>query len=406
MLDRVTIRPILPDELEKVARLRAIGFDRDEKEILKKIQNNSRYNFSHIILAEYSGEPVGTTTVFPAQMWLSGVPLDVGAVASVTVLPEFRRNGIAAKMMEFAIMRMFAEGRALSALFPFLHKYYSRFGYGVIGNVHAYRFHTANLTVFEEGHRVRPFQPDDLPMMRVMYKGQLTWHNGWFTRSNARWDDIIAHYPHIMVYEHDDMIEGYYSYELKEDQRGQSELHIKEFFAGDDAAYRGLIGYLAAQNEAEIIEYLAPPDTLFQYALRQPWADEGQNRGWIFNDLCHVTPGLMGRIINLPTALTSRFYTRGKSGERVLQVTDPLIPANEEPLVFRVVDGRAETRPAEGADPQIRLDIGTLSQILCGYIKAIDARRIGLLQASEDTCSWLDQVIVDTPLYVQAGDWF
>jgi len=28
--------------------------------------------------------------------------------------------------------------------------------------------------------QVRPFTPADLPMMRVIYKGQLTWHNGWF----------------------------------------------------------------------------------------------------------------------------------------------------------------------------------------------------------------------------------
>jgi predicted acetyltransferase len=114
----------------------------------------------------------------------------------------------------------------------------------------------------------------------------------------------------------------------------------------------------------------------------------------------------MGRIINLPVALTTRFYARHMSGERVIKATDPLIPTNEEPLKFRLVDGRAETQPVSDDKPQIEADIGTLSQILCGYLSAMDARRLGRLQADEDTCSWLDQAIVDTPLYIQAGDWF
>jgi predicted acetyltransferase len=209
-----------------------------------------------------------------------------------------------------------------------------------------------------------------------------------------------------MVFDDDGFIEGFYVYELKTTERGERVMQIIELFAAEDKAYRGLIGYLAAQNEADVIEYLAPPDTPLRYALRQPYADEAQNRGWIFNDLCHVTPGPVGRIINLPAALTARFYTRGLSGERVLKVSDPLIPNNEEPLVFRLVDGRAETRAADNRDPQIETDIATLTQILCGYLSSVNARRLGRLQADEETCSWLDRAIEDTPLYIQAGDWF
>jgi predicted acetyltransferase len=405
-LDAVTIRPILPDELEAVAYVRAVGFGAETEKVLAVLQNNPRYNFSHVIVAEYEGEIIGSTTIIPAQMWLSGVPVNVGAVSGVTVLPKFRKQGVAARMMEFAIVRMFADGRALSVLFPSSQKYYRQFGYGTIGDLHAYRINPNNLTVSTEGHRVRPFTPDDLRIMRVIYKGQLTWHNGWFTRSNEWWDRIIKRWPKIIVYDNDGMIEGYYSYEVKTAKSGERVLHIKEFFAAEDEAYRGLISYLAVQNEADVIEYLAPPDMPLRHSMHQPREDHAQNRGWIFNDLCHITPGVMGRIINLPSALTTRFYTRGVSGERVLKMTDPLIPTNEEPLVFRLVDGRAETKPADSREPQIETDIVTFSQVLCGYLKATDARRLGRFNASDDTCAWLDKIIVDTPLYIQAGDWF
>ncbi len=405
-IDAVTIRAMAPDELESVAHLRAVGFGGNAERALNHIKNNPRYDNSHIIVAEHEGKIIGTSTIFPAKMWLSGVPLNVGTVSAVTVLPEFQGNGIATKLMQFAVTRMHGEEQALSVLFPFSHKYYSTLGYGTIGDLHVYRIDPNNLTVSAEGHRVRPFTLDDLATIRVLYKGQLTWRNGWFTRSNEWWDKITTQWPNIMVYDDGDMVGGYYSYEMISDQDGRRVLQIKEFFSSEPVALRGLMSYLAAQNEADIIEYLAPPDTPLRHCLRQPVAADAQNRGWIFNDLCHVTPGPVGRIINLPKALTTRFYTRGMSGVRVLKVTDPLLPANEELIAFRLVDGRAETHPAESHEPDIETDIATLTQILCGYMKAMDAYRLGRFKTKEDTASWIDKIIVDTPLYIQAGDWF
>jgi predicted acetyltransferase len=406
MLDPVTIRPILPDELAKIAEVLAVSCGGTPETILAGLTNTPRYNSTHMIMAEYQGEAIGAMTVFPAQMWLSGVPINVGAVTGIAVTPPYRDKGVGAKMMEFSIMRMFAEGRAMSVLFPHSHKFFQRFGYAPAGDLHTYRLNPLNLIIYAEGHNVRPFQPGDLPMMRVMYKGQLTWHNGWFTRSNDWWEKIIQRWPNLMVYDNDGTIEGYYAYEIETDARGVRTLHIKELFAAEDEAYRGLIGYLAAQNDADVIEYLAPPDTPLRHSLRQPKADDAQIRGGTFYDLCHVTSGLMGRIINLPLALTTRFYTRGLSGERVIRVKDPQIPTNEAPILFRLVDGRAETRSADGRVPQIETDISTLTQVICGYISPYDARRLGRLQTDEDTCSWLAKAIVDSPLYIQAGDWF
>ena len=406
MLDSVTVRPILPDELDVVAYVRSIGFGGAEEAALAQLKSDPRYDFSHIILAEYKAEAIGVATIFPVKMWLSGVPVNTGAVMGLTVLPQFRRQGVAARIMEFGIVRMLAEGYALSVLFPYSHKYYRQFGYGTAGDLHVYQITPNNLFVFPEGHKVRPFKPDDLPMMRVMYKGQLTWRNGWFTRSNEWWDKIIERWSDIMVYDNEGMIEGYYAYELKTNDKGQQVIHIKEFFAAQDEAYRGLIGYLAAQNEAEVISYLAPPDTPLRHSMREPKASNAKNHSWIFDDMCHVTAGPMARIINLRAALTARFYSRQMSGERIIKVSDPSIPTNEVSLSFRLVDGRAEVRSAADDQPQLETDIGALSQVLCGYLTAFDARRLGRLQADEDTCSWLDRAIVDSPLYIQAGDWF
>lgn len=404
-LDDVTIRPMQPNELETVAGLRAIGFGGHKEQLLARLKEDPRYNESHIFVADFQGQLVGTATVFPVQMWLSGVPLSTGAVAGVTVKPSFQEQGIAGKIMQTLVGKMQQDGLALSALFPFSHRYYHKFGYGTVSDLHAYLIDPKNLAVSGDAGNVRPFRPDDLPMIRGVYKGQLTWHNGWFTRSNGWWNKIVERWQNIVVFENDDFIDGYFIYLTKTGTNGKRILHIREFFAAEPEAFQGLLAYLSRQD-VDVIEYLAPADTPLRYSLRQPIAVGAVNRHWIFNDLSHITAGPMARIINLATALTTRFYTRGMSGERVLHVADPLIPANEEPIVFRLVDGRAETRPAGEAAPQIETDIATLTQVLCGYLKAADARRLGRLKTDQDTASWLDKIIVDAPLYIPAADWF
>lgn len=405
-IDAVIIRPMITEEVEAVAAVQVAGFGGDAERRVHSLQSNPRHDLSHIIVAEYEGNLIGTATVFPAKMWLSGVPMNLGAVAAVTVLPEFRQQGVGAKIMKFAIIWMYSNGYAMSVLFPFSHKYYRDFGYGTVSDLHVYRFHRDNLDIAPENTgSVRPFSPDDLGMMRVIYKGQSTWHNGWFTRSNDWWNYLVKRWSNIVVFDNDGTIEGYCAYTVVT-RNNERVLSIKEFFASEAVAFRGLMNFLANQNEAEVIEYLAPADTPLHHSLRQPIATDARNHGWIFNDLCYVAPGPMARIINLPKALTTRFYTRGLSGERIIKVTDPLIPSNETPVVFRLVDGRAETRFADDAQPQIEADIVTFTQVLCGYMKAIDAYRLGRFKADEDSCTWLDKIIADAPLYIQQGDWF
>ena len=225
-LDAVTIRPMQPEELDDVANLRIVGFGGEQEQAKTRLQENPRYDFSHIFVADYKGQLVGTATIFPAKMWLSGVPLSVGAVAGVAVLPEFRNNGVAAKLMNFSILNMHAQGHALSALYPFSHSYYHRFNYAAISDLHVYRISPGNIAVTGNVENVRPFVPDDLPMLRATYKGQLTWHNGWFTRSNEWWDKIVERWLNFMVFDNDGWIEGYFSYFYSTDKEGNKIMAI------------------------------------------------------------------------------------------------------------------------------------------------------------------------------------
>ncbi|MDM8528493.1 GNAT family N-acetyltransferase [Anaerolineales bacterium HSG24] len=413
MSDLITVRSlaISKADFESFAHVQSVCFGVEEKEAYNTLMDNPRYNTSHVIAAEINGKVIGVAIMFPAKLWLSGVPIDIGAIARLGVLPDYRNQGVASQMMETLVKKAAEKEYAFASLFPASPQYYQKFGFGVVGDLHVYQLSPKNIMDFEEKEMVRNFEESDLSTMRAMYKGQMTWHNGWLSRSDEWWNKIINKWPKIVVFDNDGEIDGYLAYETVTNEEGQTVLKVKEFFAAEGEAFRGLIGYMSSKTDVDVIEYLAPPDTPLKHSLNQPRTideiDRGSGYGFNFYDLSHVTTGPMARITTLHIALTKRFYARHMQGQRIIKLTDPFIPENETTIIFRLVDGRAESKIATpNKAPQIETDVRIFTQILSGYLPAIDAQRLGLLKANEDTCSWLDKAVADSPLYIPSGDWF
>lgn len=408
MSETITVRPITPADFDDVARIKVAGFGGDEARQRANLEDNPRYNYTHVVAAELAGEMVGVATAFPAQMWLSGVPVQAGAVAGVTTLAQFRGRGAATQMMQALLERMRQEKTPLSILYPFSHAFYRRLGYGTASLVHVYRVAPGNLPPFPEAAAVRPFSAEDLPAVRSLYRGQLSWFDGRLARTNAWWEAIMARAVErneVQVVYDADGIHGYLRYSVREQAGGARELVISEMFSRDDAAYRGLWGYLAGQT-ARLIHYYAPPDEPLYQLLADPLAVDAANRGWVFNDVYTVTPGFMLRLVHLAEALTARFYPSDMLGEVVLKIDDPQLPANAEPVALRLVDGRPETAPAGDRQPQIESDIVTFSQVYCGFLTPTEAHRLRRLQAGDDALAWLSKAMATQPLFIHGGDWF
>jgi predicted acetyltransferase len=408
MSESVTVRPISQDDLDDVTRLKVIGFGGDADRIRADLESNPRFDLSHVVVAEIEATVVGVATAFPTQLWLSGVPVPAGAVAGVTTQPQYRRRGVAAQMMQFLLERMRRQGLAISILYPFSHAYYRKLGYGTASLVHTYRIAPANLPRFDETQAVRPFGADDLPAVRSLYRAQLSWYDGRLTRNSAWWNAILERAKdrdEIQVVYDSNGVEGYLRYRYRPHGGGSQILALTEIFTSSDAAYRGLWGYLAGQS-VELIEYHAPPDAPLYQLLANPIGVDAQHNGWVFNEVYSASPALMLRVLDVAEALMARFYPSDMLGEVVIQVDDRQLPANCERISLRLVDGRPETAPAGDLEPDLRTDIGTLSQIYCGFLSPTDAHRLKRLTANEETLIWLSKAMMVQPLFIQAGDWF
>lgn len=408
METKITVRPFTPHDLDTIAHLDAIGFGLDEAEVRAHRQADLRGSNKSLVLAEIGGEAVGCANGFPTQMWLSGVPLPLGAVAGVTTHPDYRGRGVCTAMMDYLLNRMYHDGLALSALFPADHRIYHRYGYASVATWHYYTLKPEYLYTFPEGDYVRPFQLADLPAIRSIYRGgQLSLADGRLTRSATDWEKRHLSQANraapnaVAVYDHGG-VEGYLRYSIDDDLV----LRVAEIVVAGEAAWRGLWSYLAQLPHIAAIDYLAPADEPVYRLCRLPVNPPLRRFGFSFTPLYQAVSGFMARIVNLPEALTARFYPHNMMGNRVLKIHDPQLPANEALLKFRIVDGRPEVKPVEGETPQIETDIATFSQIFCGYLSPAEANRLGQLQADEETVDWLGRAMEAKPLFIQRGDWF
>jgi len=409
MTTDIQIRQATLSDVDDIARLRSIGFGNDEATVKAHVLDNPRYNLGHIIIANIGDEVVGTACAFPVDMWLGGVPLSNAAIASITTHPKHRSQGVANAMMLDLLHRAADEGFAISTLFPSSYALYYRYGYGAAATWHSYSIDPLNLPFFSEIENVRAFEDNDLTAVQSLYRGtQLIQNDGRLYRSPLVWRKLVAgmaeHPRRRMVVYDDDGIEGYVCYQID----GQGSFRVREIVFHTDAAYRGLWSFMGARVETDVerIEFLAPADSSVFQLLNTPNDATGNTRFWVLNDIFHGVSSFMLRIINLSQALTERFYPSAMMGARVIQIADPHLPQNQTPLKFRIVDGRGETHPAENTPPDIRTDIGTFSQIYCGFLHPAQARRQGKLIADDDSVAWLGQAMTAKPLYIHQNDWF
>lgn len=91
------------------------------------------------------------------------------------------------------------------------------------------------------------------------------------------------------------------------------------------------------------------------------------------------------RGVDVIDALEAVPYPEERAGTLTIGVEDDTAAWNDGQFELSVSDRQGEFRRVEGNDPDVRLDIGTLAQVVVGYHSVEEARELaGLWVASED----------------------
>ena len=135
----LSLRWVNLDEQDRVALARMRCYSHASKElpsIKDRLLADPRNHAGEFLLAELDGEPVGTATALPLNMWVRGGRVPCQGVAWVGTVRTYRRRsgeaGIATRVMHETLRRARERGQVVSALMPFRASFYEHFGYGLV----------------------------------------------------------------------------------------------------------------------------------------------------------------------------------------------------------------------------------------------------------------------------------
>jgi predicted acetyltransferase len=419
-------RPITHEEVGHAAELNARAFRSDVERIRGFLEGNSRFSWRDVYGVEQDGELQAVLTAFPLDLWLGGGPVRTGAIAGVSVPPEHRRRGLAKFMMRSIHSHFRAQGIPVAILYPFSVGFYRSVGYEIAEWRHHYRVPTSSLPLSPERLRVRLARPADRPAIREVYAEYLRRRSG-VQRTEAIWDERVHQREgELAVYVGETGIDGYVLYEFKRVEPGHGHepdwwaVLVRELVALTAPAERGLLGFLAAQQEqAAAVHLVRAPDEPFGMALAEPQGHPDRRIEFIMHEVYQGSAGLLLRILDVPGAFAARRIPAHVGGELILVVNDPETPEaglwhvqfGEGRIATRAGDPHSNPLPGgEGTTGErgsvITTDIQTLSAVYAASLTAAQAQRLGRLEGDAAALALLDAALAVPPLMVQRADWF
>ncbi|MBV9852437.1 MAG: GNAT family N-acetyltransferase [Armatimonadetes bacterium] len=322
---------------------------------------------------------VAAATVLDLHVTWGDQDAPMGGVAGVACTVGERGRGHVARLMAQSLRRMREAGQYLSGLYPFSFAFYRRHGWDWVGEKRRYRVPTHAVPAAPEGRDVRMYDgPEALEVVKPVYAAFARRHRGMTTRQDPVpdwWTRTLEHggsrttYVHV----HHDPVTGeaggYFTFRYPErDQPAR----LGEFFANTPSAYRGLLSVMHYYGtQLSHLEFVAPADDPLPLHV-------------MHHDLsATLSPLFMGRVVDVPAALSALRPPPEAQGRLALRVRDDACDWNDGTFAVAVEGGRIAVTTAT-APPGVTLDIQALTQAYWGQPALSLLRYGGRLNVADD----------------------
>ncbi len=356
------------------------------EDLIAYFRNDPRLPLEDHWVCERKGRLVGMFALYNFKMQRGRLIVPTGGIGMVAVAPEARRQRLAYWMMARAVQIMEQNGLPLSILYPFSHGFYRKLGWGVVGKTSLYRFPQGALPAYPERLTVEPVATyEDQTAVMECYARFAEGCNGLLVRDEPVWFERVFKSNLCYAYRSPKgVVEGYLIFNYRSLPQDEHliavDVKVGDFVYLNDAALRGLIGFLAAQgDQARAVIFPDQTGLSLEFAISDPRMEGGKHNWTMGAETSWIGSGLMGRIVSLRRALAAA-RLGSASGRVPFVLKDELNPTNSEPLTVEFDNGKIDF-PKGGATGLImKADIAIFSSLFWGALRFSDARRLGLVE--------------------------
>jgi predicted acetyltransferase len=219
----------------------------------------------------------------------------------------------------------------------------------------------------------------DLDGVTACYASVARQANGLIDRSPSWWlSNLLVAGDDSPVYRYlvrrtTGQVGGYVIYEQQalHGPRVDYSIACRELVWTDSHSLASLMTFLGYQRAfGKTLHWWGPVDEPLLAWLEYPRVEAHRSEPW------------MARILDVRGALEQRGYPHAVEASLEFQVNDELFCENSRPMRLVVAGGRGYVN--DGRDPVAALDIGALSALYTGWVKAADLARLGRLQTDSD----------------------
>jgi len=332
----------------------------------------------------------------------------VAGLSAVSTPPQYRRRGLVRRLLAESLAEYRDRELPFSALWPFEHPFYRRFGWATVSKYATATCAPDALACADRGAldgpeagRYRELDGDDWRAMAAVYDAQdrplsMDRDEEWWRKR------VLAGYgddPYAFGWDRagrtdagaderegdgecggesadsgtdgdgdcDRELRGYVVYDVEEGDGGRR-MDVAELCAVDHGARLALLRFCRYHDsQVDEVEFYGPPEASLQDLAADPRAVDVE-----------IEPGAMLRIVDVERALGALAYP-GVDRSVELAVADDLAAWNDGRFRLTVADGRGVCERVEGGTsrPDARIGIGTLSALAVGYYSVEEARRYG-----------------------------
>ncbi len=345
---------------------------------------------------------IGTARAFDAELTVpGGARLPMAGVTGVGVRADRTRRGVLRAMMSAQLADFAARGVVFANLLASEALIYGRFGYGLATRSRTY-------SVDRHRARLRPDAPaagevelleldDAVAALPGVYE-RVEHRPGMMTRPEVLWRLYENHLRRstdpvkALVHHGPDGPDGYALYVVGglRAHPWTKTLEVSDMFAGTPAALAGLWRFLLGIDLVDrIVAEERPLDEPVELILadhRQGNVDRVEDEHWL-------------RLVDVPRALAAREY--GHAAPVVVEVTDPLLPANSG--TYRITPDGAERT---GGPAALALDVTTLAMLYLGTWRASALADAGRIEVRDPAAPAAADVLFGTRVQSWCGSFF